>query len=447
MRRPLLSPLVKLPLLWLPLLAMLLVAAPLTSSADEPDDAGKIMDLSYENVPITKVLAEIARLSGQNIVVASDVAGEVTLKLQKIHWKKALDAIAKAKNLVVTYEDGITRVRSAAPSLRYAKLLDGRRVVSKFKYDTSKFKPAKDTELEKRRRLEAEHAEAEAKIRALEQRLDKVAAGSHASRRDEARLQFELAALRKSAASNSGKASNYLKVYDVRYIPRGNKTLQRALKRIDHDGAQVTDNGGRITVHATLAQHKLLTDVLANIRGGSDRHKAAANALDLLRHEQPAPPRKQPRKAGKIDFVDAKTGELKARLSDVAAKGSFKVSSWNPVGPESKAVKELRQRLLDLKQAAKHLAAAGAKRDVLRIRGSIAETERKLVEVRRAESAARALELRTVRGKMRVHAHPSAKDQEALGSSIQALRGDVRALRGEVRELTELVRQLVKARR
>lgn len=75
------------------------------------DDAGTIMSLQFKDAPIGTVIAEIARLSGRNIVVGPNVKGTTTVTLTKIPWKKALELIAAARGLKITHPSkGLTSI-------------------------------------------------------------------------------------------------------------------------------------------------------------------------------------------------------------------------------------------------------------------------------------------------------------------------------------------------
>ncbi len=66
---------------------------------------------AFTNAPIQQVIDTIAKVSNANIVVAPEVQGNITLRLQNIPWRDALEAASKTLGYAVTEEDrGILRV-------------------------------------------------------------------------------------------------------------------------------------------------------------------------------------------------------------------------------------------------------------------------------------------------------------------------------------------------
>ena len=66
---------------------------------------------AFENADVVKVIDTIAKISGANIVVSPEVSGTITLRLQDIPWRDALEATVKTLGFVVVPEDrGILRV-------------------------------------------------------------------------------------------------------------------------------------------------------------------------------------------------------------------------------------------------------------------------------------------------------------------------------------------------
>ena len=57
---------------------------------------------AFENAEVAKVVDVIAKISGTNIVVASDVKGLVTMRVQGIPWREALEITARQVGATVT---------------------------------------------------------------------------------------------------------------------------------------------------------------------------------------------------------------------------------------------------------------------------------------------------------------------------------------------------------
>ena len=71
-----------------------------------------LVDLDLEDTDIRVALNALARVGGVNIVVGDDIELKVTLKLERVHWKKALDIILKTYNITSLEEDGLIRIMS-----------------------------------------------------------------------------------------------------------------------------------------------------------------------------------------------------------------------------------------------------------------------------------------------------------------------------------------------
>ncbi|MEO0481731.1 MAG: hypothetical protein AAF196_19875 [Planctomycetota bacterium] len=66
---------------------------------------------AFENVDIQKVIDTIGKISGANIVTSSEVVGTVSLRMQDIPWRDALEATVKTLGYVVVEEArGILRI-------------------------------------------------------------------------------------------------------------------------------------------------------------------------------------------------------------------------------------------------------------------------------------------------------------------------------------------------
>ena len=88
------------------LLALGLVLAP----APAQGEAGRRLSLRFEGADIHQVIKVIAKVSGANLTVAPEVQGSVTLYLNDVHWRDALDAAIKSIGCRVIEEDsGVNR--------------------------------------------------------------------------------------------------------------------------------------------------------------------------------------------------------------------------------------------------------------------------------------------------------------------------------------------------
>jgi len=87
-------------------------ASPLGGGAGEY--GGRAVSLDFENADILTVLRGLAEYSGRDIVVGSEVKGNVTVRLHNVPWRRALDQILKAAGLGATEEGGVIRVSSLA---------------------------------------------------------------------------------------------------------------------------------------------------------------------------------------------------------------------------------------------------------------------------------------------------------------------------------------------
>ena len=71
---------------------------------------GPRVSLDLEGTEVAQVIRTLARIGGINVVISEGVTGTVTLKLQDVSWRKALETVLKVKNLAMVEEDGIYRV-------------------------------------------------------------------------------------------------------------------------------------------------------------------------------------------------------------------------------------------------------------------------------------------------------------------------------------------------
>lgn len=86
----------------------------LRPAAEKRTRTVKTVNIAVTDEDIREVIASIAKTAGANVVLAPDVKGTVTLKLQEIPWRDALDVACLTLGNVEIQEDGkILRVLSA----------------------------------------------------------------------------------------------------------------------------------------------------------------------------------------------------------------------------------------------------------------------------------------------------------------------------------------------
>lgn len=101
--------------LWKPVLVLgmlTLLMTFLSLAAEEVKDPSQpIKNLQFQAGEIRSVLTFLADYGGVNVVVAPDVTGTVTIKLQNVQWRTAMDIIGRTYDLAVVDEDeGYIRV-------------------------------------------------------------------------------------------------------------------------------------------------------------------------------------------------------------------------------------------------------------------------------------------------------------------------------------------------
>lgn len=232
---------------------LLAVATPQARAEDE----GKVMDLAFENAPIGKVLQELARLSGRNVVIAPDVQGTATVKLANVDWRRAFELLADAYALDVQHKAGtITIVRKAAPS-----------------------------DAQRKRALAKEIAASKARIAEIEREIE-----AHAARRGGARMQAEaeklrraLGATRKEHAGRKAEAA----------LAAGHKRIENLARALEHlEQAGLRPEAERVAKHLEVARREQIAlraklAAAAKERAAARHHarSAAQGGLDGVRAE------------------------------------------------------------------------------------------------------------------------------------------------------------------
>ncbi|MCL7678359.1 DNA uptake porin HofQ, partial [Klebsiella pneumoniae] len=80
---------------WISLLLLLLL--PLAVAPAARND--KPVSLVIDDAPVAQVLQALAEMNHKNLVVAPDVSGTLSLRLQKVPWSQALRAVADSAGL------------------------------------------------------------------------------------------------------------------------------------------------------------------------------------------------------------------------------------------------------------------------------------------------------------------------------------------------------------
>ena len=96
---------------WFISIAVVLLILATVAIAQEKETGEPIKNLQFQAADIHSVLTILADYGGVNVVVAPDVSGTVTIKLDKIGWRQAMDIIGRTYGLAVVDEDaGYIRV-------------------------------------------------------------------------------------------------------------------------------------------------------------------------------------------------------------------------------------------------------------------------------------------------------------------------------------------------
>lgn len=400
----------KSPLTLAALLALLL-AFPATpqARADDPsdDDRGKVMDLAFENAPIGKVIQELARLSGRNVVIAQDVTGTATVKLANVDWRQAFELLADAHGLEVQHKAGyITIVRNARPAARASTLR-----ASPATKTRGAFGAWKDvTDKRRKAELEREIAASKARIAELEH---EIAQGRAARIRDEAVVKRKAVAKRDVVV---------VMVHDVRDLVETSKPqIVKLIKQLAEDGTTVAWHGTNLVVRGSKHAQERLAQGLTELRADATKdvfvHKADGTRL-----------------RGRL-VRKARAGDVQ-RLADRLDAAKVEIAAGQT-------------RIENLARALEHLEKAGARHEAERVAKQIAEARARQSDAElRIAKLAKELDAAHLRSKRRqedvIHVEElrfRAPGPDAGG--MQGLRAEVRALRGEVRDLTALVKKLL----
>ena len=68
------------------------------------------IDLEEQKIPVRDILERFAKISKLNFIIADEVGGEVTTRMERVLWTKALLAVLEAKDLVAVLEGNVVRI-------------------------------------------------------------------------------------------------------------------------------------------------------------------------------------------------------------------------------------------------------------------------------------------------------------------------------------------------
>jgi len=88
-------------------------AAKTSLTEGNPDDMkfyGRPISLEFSDTPVREVIAMIAEQSGANIMIASEVDGNISLKLKQVPWDQALLLVMRTKALGYVRQGNVLRV-------------------------------------------------------------------------------------------------------------------------------------------------------------------------------------------------------------------------------------------------------------------------------------------------------------------------------------------------
>ena len=94
--------------------SLLLLLLPLAVAPAARND--KPVSLVIDDAPVAQVLQALAEMNHKNLVVAPDVSGTLSLRLQKVPWSQALRAVADSAVSLCN-----SRGRSSTRTLRPGK--------------------------------------------------------------------------------------------------------------------------------------------------------------------------------------------------------------------------------------------------------------------------------------------------------------------------------------
>lgn len=72
------------------------------------------VNLVVDDVPVAQLLQALAEQENRNMIIAPDVSGNVSLRLQKVPWLQAIQTVVTSAGLVMRQQEGIFYIHSAA---------------------------------------------------------------------------------------------------------------------------------------------------------------------------------------------------------------------------------------------------------------------------------------------------------------------------------------------
>ena len=81
----------------------------------DPGEPAARIDLAVRDAGVRDVLRMIATAANVGLVVSDDVQGNVTLDVDNVTWRQAIDVIAHLEGLTVTEVDGVVLVKKGPP--------------------------------------------------------------------------------------------------------------------------------------------------------------------------------------------------------------------------------------------------------------------------------------------------------------------------------------------
>jgi type IV pilus assembly protein PilQ len=120
------------------ILLLLALLLPLGVQAKEGDSGfERRISMNVEQADIRTVLRSIAEFSGTNIVAGTEVTGPVTVLLNNVPWREALDNVLKINDFVAVEENGVIRVTTHEDIANAAKLESLETAIFDIKYARS----------------------------------------------------------------------------------------------------------------------------------------------------------------------------------------------------------------------------------------------------------------------------------------------------------------------
>ncbi len=86
------------------------VPADASSPLTPTDDSKNNVTLDFKEADINTVLRVMSLKSGMNIVAGPEVQGNVTIRLENVHWQKALDVLLRTYGYVYERDENVIRV-------------------------------------------------------------------------------------------------------------------------------------------------------------------------------------------------------------------------------------------------------------------------------------------------------------------------------------------------